>query len=96
MTVVQQAKFRPYKEVSKPFEMSDFYKYSTKFRQKNNPSVIGDRIGGVGGGSVGGTNNNVDGMTMGVGGQNSENVQPIQKVYYQPPNPSICQPINYQ
>lgn len=35
MTVVQQAKFQPYKEVSKPFEMSDFYKYSTKFRQKN-------------------------------------------------------------
>lgn len=34
MTVVQQAKFQPYKEVSKPFEMSDFYKYSTKFRQQ--------------------------------------------------------------
>lgn len=37
MTVVQPAKFQPYKEVSKPFEMSDFYKYSTKFRQKNSP-----------------------------------------------------------
>lgn len=35
MTIVQQAKFQPYKEVTKPFEMSDFYKYSTKFRQKN-------------------------------------------------------------
>lgn len=35
MTVVQPAKFQPYKEESKPFEMSDFYKYSTKFRQKN-------------------------------------------------------------
>lgn len=35
MTVVQPAKFQPYKEVTKPFEMSDFYKYSTKFRQKN-------------------------------------------------------------
>lgn len=34
MTVVQQAKFQPYKEVSKPFEMSDFYKYSTKYRQQ--------------------------------------------------------------
>lgn len=32
LTVIQQAKFQPYKEVSKPFEMSDFYKYSTKFR----------------------------------------------------------------
>lgn len=35
MTVVQPAKFQPYKEETKPFEMSDFYKYSTKFRQKN-------------------------------------------------------------
>lgn len=34
MTIIQQAKFQPYKEVTKPFEMSDFYKYSTKFRQK--------------------------------------------------------------
>lgn len=35
MTIIQQAKFQPYKEVTKPFEMSDFYKYSTKFRQKS-------------------------------------------------------------
>ncbi|EDW19720.2 bromodomain-containing protein DDB_G0280777 [Drosophila mojavensis] len=35
MTVVQQATFQPYKEVIKPFEMSDFYKYSTKFKQKD-------------------------------------------------------------
>uniref|UniRef100_A0A6P4F0R4 Uncharacterized protein n=1 Tax=Drosophila rhopaloa TaxID=1041015 RepID=A0A6P4F0R4_DRORH len=35
MTVVQQATFQPYKEVTKPFEMSDFYKYSTKFKQKD-------------------------------------------------------------
>lgn len=34
VTIVQQAKFQPYKEVTKPFEMSDFYKYSTKYRQK--------------------------------------------------------------
>uniref|UniRef100_A0A8W7PDP6 Cytohesin Ubiquitin Protein Inducing domain-containing protein n=1 Tax=Anopheles coluzzii TaxID=1518534 RepID=A0A8W7PDP6_ANOCL len=34
MTVVQQGKIMPYKEVTKPFEMSDFYKYSTKYRQK--------------------------------------------------------------
>lgn len=31
--VIQHAKIRPYKEISKPFEMSDFYKYSTKYRQ---------------------------------------------------------------
>lgn len=40
MTVVQQAKFQPYKEVSKPFEMSDFYKYSTKFRQKTASTTL--------------------------------------------------------
>ncbi|XP_061388659.1 bromodomain-containing protein DDB_G0280777-like [Musca vetustissima] len=36
VTVVQPATFQPYKEVTKPFEMSDFYKYSTKYRQKEN------------------------------------------------------------
>lgn len=41
MTVIQQAKFQPYKEVSKPFEMSDFYKYSTKFRQKPDAATMG-------------------------------------------------------
>ncbi len=34
VTIIQQGKIQPYKEVSKPFEMSDFYKYSTKFRQQ--------------------------------------------------------------
>lgn len=32
--VIQHAKIRPYKEISKPFEMADFYKYSTKYRQQ--------------------------------------------------------------
>lgn len=36
-TVVEVGKWQPYREVTKPFEMSDFYKYSTKFR-KNAPS----------------------------------------------------------
>lgn len=39
VTIVQPAKFQPYKEVTKPFEMSDFYKYSTKFRQKTASTV---------------------------------------------------------
>ncbi|KOX69766.1 FERM domain-containing protein 4A [Melipona quadrifasciata] len=34
-TIVQAGKYQPYREVTKPFEMSDFYKYSTKFRKKN-------------------------------------------------------------
>lgn len=32
-TVVEVGKWQPYREVTKPFEMSDFYKYSTKFRK---------------------------------------------------------------
>lgn len=34
-TVVQLGKYQPYREVTKPFEMSDFYKYSTKYRKRN-------------------------------------------------------------
>ena len=48
VTVVQQGKFLPYKEESKPFEMSDFYKYSTKFRQ---PTGAGATAGTMGGGN---------------------------------------------
>ncbi|XP_014203883.1 uncharacterized protein LOC106636110 [Copidosoma floridanum] len=33
-TIVQPGKYQPYREETKPFEMSDFYKYSTKFRNK--------------------------------------------------------------
>lgn len=33
LTVIEQGKCIPYREETKPFEMSDFYKYSTKFRQ---------------------------------------------------------------
>ncbi len=36
-TVVEVGKWQPYREVTKPFEMSDFYKYSTKFRKNNAP-----------------------------------------------------------
>ncbi|XP_065201208.1 probable serine/threonine-protein kinase samkC [Planococcus citri] len=36
-TVVEVGKWQPYREVTKPFEMSDFYKYSTKFRKNPAP-----------------------------------------------------------
>jgi hypothetical protein len=37
VTVVEQGKIiMPYKEITKPFLMSDFYKYSTKYRQASN------------------------------------------------------------
>lgn len=37
LTVIEQGKCIPYREETKPFEMSDFYKYSTKFRQTSGP-----------------------------------------------------------
>ncbi|XP_053665490.1 AT-rich interactive domain-containing protein 1B [Anopheles marshallii] len=84
MTVVQQGKIMPYKEVTKPFEMSDFYKYSTKYRQKQqqqqqnqlqqlSPSEVGSPVGNDGDPAGGG-----DGIHKGI---------------YQPPNRSICQPL---
>ncbi|XP_065562881.1 uncharacterized protein LOC136028867 isoform X2 [Artemia franciscana] len=35
-TVIQPATIEPNREISKPFEMSDFYKYSTKFKKQVN------------------------------------------------------------
>lgn len=35
--VIQEATFLPYKEETKPFEMADFYKYSTKFNKNGKP-----------------------------------------------------------
>lgn len=40
LTVIEQGKCIPYREESKPFEMSDFYKYSTKFRQASAPKPV--------------------------------------------------------
>ncbi|XP_023288573.1 FERM domain-containing protein 4A isoform X2 [Orussus abietinus] len=40
-TIVQPGKYQPYREVTKPFEMSDFYKYSTKYRKKNSENAQG-------------------------------------------------------
>lgn len=37
--VIQEATFLPYKEESKPFEMADFYKYSTKFNRNVKPKL---------------------------------------------------------
>merc|ERR1712226_836062 len=38
-TQLHQPKYVPYKETTKPFEMSDFYKYSTKFRKTSASSL---------------------------------------------------------
>lgn len=90
VTVVQQGKIQPYKEVTKPFEMSDFYKYSTKYRQKQQlqqqQQQHQQQHGTTGAEQVSPNGNSS-------GGSGAAEV--IQKVVYQPPNPSICQPINY-
>uniref|UniRef100_A0A182URL9 DUF3338 domain-containing protein n=1 Tax=Anopheles merus TaxID=30066 RepID=A0A182URL9_ANOME len=88
MTVVQQGKIMPYKEVTKPFEMSDFYKYSTKYRQKQQQQQQQQQhqlqqqpspSEGCGPGN--------EGEAGSAGGDG------IHKGIYQPPNRSICQPI---
>ncbi|XP_071442597.1 uncharacterized protein sstn [Hetaerina americana] len=40
--VIQAGKWQPYWEVTKPFEMSDFYKYSTKFRKSHSINANSD------------------------------------------------------
>ncbi|XP_053694750.1 putative uncharacterized protein DDB_G0271606 [Sabethes cyaneus] len=83
VTVVQQGKIQPYKEVTKPFEMSDFYKYSTKYRQKQQQQQQLQQHDG----QISPNGNSC--AATGVGNE------VIQKTIYQPPNPSICHPINY-
>ncbi|XP_013189982.2 uncharacterized protein LOC106134463 [Amyelois transitella] len=47
LTVIEQGKCIPYREETKPFEMSDFYKYSTKFRQNNVPKPAANAVPNV-------------------------------------------------
>ncbi|XP_043279495.1 uncharacterized protein sstn [Venturia canescens] len=42
-TIVQAGKYQPYREVTKPFEMSDFYKYSTKYRKRNETATTNNQ-----------------------------------------------------
>ncbi|XP_021702796.1 dendritic arbor reduction protein 1 isoform X2 [Aedes aegypti] len=88
VTVVQQGKIQPYKEVTKPFEMSDFYKYSTKYRQKQQQQQQQHMQQQHHPQGTGGDDLSPNGNSSGAG-------DVIQKVVYQPPNPSICHPINY-
>ncbi|XP_045482282.1 uncharacterized protein LOC123686283 isoform X1 [Harmonia axyridis] len=44
-TIVQAGHCKPYHEETKPFEMSDFYKYSTKFKKSPSKSITSeDRV----------------------------------------------------
>ncbi|XP_043481078.1 uncharacterized protein LOC122510469 [Leptopilina heterotoma] len=81
-TIVQQGKYQPYREVTKPFEMSDFYKYSTKFRKRNETSTTSST-------SSLGHNSNVQVNSSEIvtnipGNDKPRRVSPVQKTNYQP------------
>lgn len=77
-TVVQAGQFKPYREVTKPFEMEDFYKYSTKFREKKAME----------------TNEKSHDYDKNREGDNQSESDPpaVQKSIYQPLQPMKCQP----
>lgn len=49
-TIVHPGKYQPYREVTKPFEMSDFYKYSTKFRKSKEANHMAVALASLGDG----------------------------------------------
>lgn len=81
-TVVQAGQFKPYREVTKPFEMEDFYKYSTKFREKKTSESSCKQNDGQ--------------ETEKNKGKDTESTdsdgQVVQKSIYQPLQPMKCQP----
>ncbi|XP_029662388.1 uncharacterized protein LOC115235039 [Formica exsecta] len=97
-TVVQPGKYQPYREVTKPFEMSDFYKYSTKFRKRNeaatqsqagNDSPLQENRPTEIGSSDLSRNSNTYNFA-----QNIDNItaSPVQRRLYQPVQRMTCQP----
>lgn len=81
-TVVQAGQYKPYREVTKPFEMEDFYKYSTKFREKK----VKDNENDV--------RNQEEKERKNRDYENVEQEVPgmVQKSIYQPLQPMKCQP----
>lgn len=96
-TVVQPGKYQPYREVTKPFEMSDFYKYSTKFR-KRNEAAVQPQVGN--GDSSFQENRPAETGTADLSrdpnsyniGQNNVTASPVQRRLYQPVQRMTCQP----
>lgn len=102
-TVVQAGKWQPYREVTKPFEMSDFYKYSTKFR-KNQEMGRSSQVPypdsnnqqqSYSASSPGSHTHAVSGPGMCLNrGPHLESPTPQQKGIYQPLQPMTCQPLD--
>ncbi|XP_022900788.1 uncharacterized protein [Onthophagus taurus] len=82
-TVVLAGHVKPYHEETKPFEMSDFYKYSTKFK-----NAAGDK-------NLNSPNIAVSPCSSSHGGYMDDGVKNVtQKGIYQPLQPMKCQPYN--
>lgn len=84
-TVVQAGQFKPYREVTKPFEMEDFYKYSTKFKKAKDEEMMRNHE----------MSDNVSRRSIGRDScENSESdaASVVQKSIYQPLQPMKCQP----
>ncbi|XP_014469878.1 PREDICTED: uncharacterized protein LOC106741938 [Dinoponera quadriceps] len=101
-TVVQAGKYQPYREVTKPFEMSDFYKYSTKFR-KRNEAVGSQQLGndsplqenrpvGECAPGTGDLSKDSNAYSYGQNGGASVTASPVQRRIYQPVQRMTCQP----
>lgn len=98
-TVVQAGKYQPYREVTKPFEMSDFYKYSTKFRKRNEAAGQSQ----IGNDSplqenrpmecvVGANDLSKDTNSYNYGQSSGATASPVQRRIYQPVQRMTCQP----
>ncbi|XP_015171742.1 PREDICTED: uncharacterized protein LOC107064011 isoform X2 [Polistes dominula] len=94
-TVVQAGKYQPYREVTKPFEMSDFYKYSTKFRKRNEisgqTSSNENCLDSYGGDLAGSTDLQQESDSPNYI-HNGNVTSPVQKKIYQPVERMTCQP----
>lgn len=98
-TVVQAGKYQPYREVTKPFEMSDFYKYSTKFRKRNeaasqlqqlgNDSPLQENRPVIESGVL---SKDSSAYNYGQNGSASVTASPVQRKIYQPVQRMTCQP----
>ncbi|XP_046824919.1 uncharacterized protein LOC124426821 [Vespa crabro] len=94
-TIVQAGKYQPYREVTKPFEMSDFYKYSTKFRKRNeisgqtssNENCLDSYVGDLAGSTDVQKESNSSNYV-----HNGNLTSPVQKKIYQPVERMTCQP----
>lgn len=100
-TVVQAGKYQPYREVTKPFEMSDFYKYSTKYRKRNeNVAVAHNQPLNSGISSKLPQDPRVNMMIQMSQELRLDNIEdrsvpsPVQKRIYQPLQRMTCQPYN--